>query len=71
MAAPIVEQLEKQGYALSEPDANRIQGLVDAVNMVKVHGLFPDAAISTAQKRLFKDVLEHAHPCVPPQEAAR
>lgn len=62
MADPISDQLERQGYTISESDAKRIHGLVHALNMVRIHGLVSDSTCDTARQRLLKDILK----CIKP-----
>jgi len=62
MGEPLIDQIEKQGFTLSELDNERFQRLIVAVNMVHIHGLFPDSACNTARKRLLKQIIEKIIP---------
>jgi len=58
LAEPIVEQCLKQGYSISENDSKRLQGIADAITMLKVHGIIPDSVIHKAHQKLLKMITE-------------
>jgi hypothetical protein len=64
MGAPLKEQLEKQGYSLSEQDNERFQKLITSINMVQLHHLVPDSVCHTARKRLLKEIIKSLKPIV-------
>jgi len=51
---PINEQLNKQGYGLSEKDSERFQGIADAIIMLKLQGVIPDSIVLKAEQKLMK-----------------
>jgi hypothetical protein len=58
MAEPIADQCIMQGYSISEKDGKRLQGIADAIIMLKLHGLIPDSVIEKANRKLLKMIVD-------------
>jgi hypothetical protein len=54
LCEPINEQLNAQGYSLSEKDSTRLQGIADAIIMLKLHGIIPSSVVLKAEQKLMK-----------------
>ena len=62
-AEPLAVQLENQGFRFkSEKDEKRLQKLLHAWNMLRVHGIQTDGESQKSGKRLMKSILESIEP---------
>jgi len=58
LAESIADQCIKQGYSISEKDSKRLQGIADAITMLKVHGMIPDSIVQKSNRKLLKMIIE-------------
>lgn len=50
----ICEQLNEQGFELSELDGKRFQDIADSIIMLKLHGILPDSTVLKSEQKLMK-----------------
>jgi len=55
---PIYKQLIKQGFNISKKDSDRLQGIADAIIMLKLHHIIPDSVARNAEQKLMKQICE-------------
>lgn len=58
---PIKIQLKEQGCEISLNDSKRLQGIADAIVMLKLHGIIPDSVVDNARKKLMKQISDIIH----------
>ena len=57
LAAPIHEQLTKQGYPRAAASCRGWQAQANALAMVRIHGLVPDAVCRNGERRLLQRIV--------------
>lgn len=58
LSKPIFEQVEKQGYTLSEFNGNFVQKMADGLTLLRIQGILSNSEVVKAHKRLIKRVGE-------------
>ena len=53
---PILKQLNKQGFSLSERDSERLQAIADAIITLKLNHIIPDSVVRNAEQKLMKQI---------------
>jgi hypothetical protein len=54
LCEPIIKQLNRQGYGLSEKESERYQAIADAIIMLKLHDIIPPNVVLKAEQKLMK-----------------
>lgn len=57
LCEPIKNQVEKQGYTISEKDSEMLQEIADSIIKLKLHGIIPDSIVRQAQEKLMKNIV--------------
>lgn len=61
---PIGEQLEKQGLFLPEDDGQRIQELVDAIDLLETHDIIQASVVLTSRRKVMREIRKAVKPKV-------
>lgn len=56
LAKPLRDQLNLQGIALEDKDADRLEKALDAVARLKINGYMTDGEANKARDRIWKDI---------------
>jgi hypothetical protein len=58
LADPIQKQLNSQGFALSEKDAQRYQKIADAITLLFIQGIIPEGTTHKLEHKLIRNIAD-------------